>query len=145
MIRKINQYVRQWTRCGYPADIPDAVPDQLMHEQLAPSYRQIAIAILKNDHAMQSLGFSAQPSPWYIALKREELIARGKEIKMQGTKTWRGFCVEERTRSSPDKQISKFFETRDGAEEFLLLKNKLEPPEDGAERFVSDGGARRSS
>jgi predicted phosphoadenosine phosphosulfate sulfurtransferase len=47
-----------------------------MHENLAPSYKQIAIAILKNDHALQSLGFSVEPSAWYIAIKREEIRLR---------------------------------------------------------------------
>jgi predicted phosphoadenosine phosphosulfate sulfurtransferase len=71
-LKRINSYVEKWKRQGYPEDIPDAVPDQLMEENLAPSYRQIAIAILKNDHAMESLGFTPKMSPWYMAIKRLE-------------------------------------------------------------------------
>lgn len=48
-----------------------------MHDTLAPSYRQIAIAILKHDHALTSLGFTAEMSPWYMALKRLEIAERG--------------------------------------------------------------------
>ena len=43
---------------------------------LAPSYQAICIAILKNDHALQTLGFSAPTSMFYGALKRKELQAR---------------------------------------------------------------------
>ena len=77
MRRKVQRYVRAWERRGYPAGIPDEVPERLMQLGLAPSYKAVCIAILKNDHSMQSLGFTPRPSPWYTALKRIELSARG--------------------------------------------------------------------
>lgn len=61
---------------GYAEDIPDEVPDELMHELLAPSYKAIALAILKNDLHFTSLGFTTAPSQWYSALKRMEIEAR---------------------------------------------------------------------
>ena len=48
----------------------------LMQQQLAPSYRAIALAILRNDHALQSLGFAPEQSRWYMELKRIEIAAR---------------------------------------------------------------------
>lgn len=75
-VRKINQYRTQWMACGYPGDIPDEVPVALMHLKLAPSYKAIALAILKNDATLQTLGFSQEDSPWYIELKRMEIAAR---------------------------------------------------------------------
>jgi predicted phosphoadenosine phosphosulfate sulfurtransferase len=36
----------------------------------APSYKSIAIALLKNDMQLQSLGFAGQESEWYFELKR---------------------------------------------------------------------------
>ena len=36
---------------------------------LAPSYKAIAIAILKNDVSGESLGFTAKRSDWYYHLK----------------------------------------------------------------------------
>lgn len=57
-------------------DIPDEVPAALMAEDLAPSYKAIAIAILKNDHYMTNLGFSPPHSMWYDTLKRIEIQAR---------------------------------------------------------------------
>jgi predicted phosphoadenosine phosphosulfate sulfurtransferase len=47
-----------------------------MRLALAPSYKAICFAILKNDHSMQSLGFSPRPSPWYMELKRIEISQR---------------------------------------------------------------------
>jgi predicted phosphoadenosine phosphosulfate sulfurtransferase len=48
----------------------------LADQCLAPSYKAIAIAILKNDHAMKSLGFSPIKSEWYSAYKRIEISQR---------------------------------------------------------------------
>ena len=73
---KIAHYLTTWSKQGYSSDIPDDVPDELMHERLAPSYKAIAIALLRNDHALQSLGFQADESMWYGVLKRIELSER---------------------------------------------------------------------
>lgn len=64
---------------GYPDGIPDVIPDELMRLNLAPSYKAIAIAILKNDHPLKSLGFEPNNSVWYSVLKRIEIEARDKE------------------------------------------------------------------
>lgn len=77
MHAKILHYLTMWERQGYSSGVPDTVLDDLMHERLAPSYKAIALAILKNDHGLQSLGFSMPESAWYGALKRIELAARG--------------------------------------------------------------------
>lgn len=79
MHNKIAAYVRKWKRQGYLIGIPDTVPDGLMDDNLAPSYRQVAIAILKNDHGMVGLGFSAKRSEWYSVLKREEFARKDSE------------------------------------------------------------------
>lgn len=76
MKQKIEQYVRTWETRGYRDGIPDEVPLELMHLRLAPSYKAIAIAILKNDASCKSLGFTAKVSLYYSALKRIEIEAR---------------------------------------------------------------------
>jgi predicted phosphoadenosine phosphosulfate sulfurtransferase len=43
---------------------------------LAPSYKAIAIALLKNDMGLHSLGFSPIKSEWYSAIKRIEIAER---------------------------------------------------------------------
>ena len=76
MRERIAQYIKEWRERGYSQDIPDEVPDALMDERLAPSYKAIAIAILKNDHHMTALGFAAPRSQWYGVLKGIELRNR---------------------------------------------------------------------
>ncbi len=77
MENKIQQYIKKWIRQGYPAGIPDEVPGELMRNNLAPSYKAIATAILKNDHNLIGLGFNGKKSVWYDALKKIELKKRG--------------------------------------------------------------------
>lgn len=51
-----------------------------MQLQLAPSYKAIAFALLRNDVRLHSLGFEAGESDWYGVLKREELTRRANGI-----------------------------------------------------------------
>jgi len=76
MKRKAAVYVSTWRKRGYPDDIPDEVPDELSALCLAPSYKALAIALLKNDHSMQSLGFTPKLAPAYMRIKkaRKELV-----------------------------------------------------------------------
>lgn len=76
MRERIDQYVKEWMGKGYSHDIPDEVPLALMQDNLAPSYKAIAFAILRNDHHMTALGFSSPHSLWYDELKRIEIEAR---------------------------------------------------------------------
>lgn len=76
MSARINHYVSSWTRRGYPKGIPDEVPPELMRLGLAPSQKAIAFAILRNDHHLTSLGYTAPNSPWYQELKRIEIHQR---------------------------------------------------------------------
>ena len=48
-----------------------------MKSKRAPSYKAIALAILKNDHSLQTLGVTPIKSRWYDELKRIELKQRG--------------------------------------------------------------------
>lgn len=73
---RISAYIERWKHRGYSTGIPDEVPPGLMHNGLAPSYRAVAIALLKNDLKLTSLGFSAPYSDWYGVLKRIEIQAR---------------------------------------------------------------------
>jgi hypothetical protein len=76
---RVNRFVDTWVMRGYDDGLPEKVPSELMQESLAPSYQQIAIALLKNDMNMTSLGFTAKTSPWYGVLKRHELQHRKKD------------------------------------------------------------------
>ncbi len=74
---RIWHYIRTWIPRGYESGLPQEVPPELMRLNLAPSYRAIAQAILKNDHSLSSLGYSQPVSPWYNTLKRIEIEKRG--------------------------------------------------------------------
>ncbi len=52
------EYVSTWRKRCYSNDIPDEVPRKVMQSGRAPSYKAIALAILKNDLHFYSLGFS---------------------------------------------------------------------------------------
>ena len=73
---KIKKYIKTWSERGYPNDIPDEIPDGLMQTGLAPSYKAICHALLKNDMHLTSLGFSQPKSFWYSAIKRVEIEQR---------------------------------------------------------------------
>lgn len=77
----IAKYIQSWRSRGYPNDIPDEVPGVLEKLALAPSYKAIALALLKNDMNMTLLGFSAPKSPWYSAIKRVEIEERNRASK----------------------------------------------------------------
>ena len=49
MKEKVEQYIETWESRCYSNGIPDEVPNRLMELNKAPSYKQIAIAIMKND------------------------------------------------------------------------------------------------
>jgi predicted phosphoadenosine phosphosulfate sulfurtransferase len=71
--QRVREYERQWCSNGYRGGIPDESPQVLEKMLLAPSYRQLALALLRNDLRLHTLGFAAPSSDWYWALKRIEL------------------------------------------------------------------------
>jgi len=73
-MKRVTQYIETWKRQGYPDDIPDEVPAEIM--AFAPSYKAIAMAILKNDLQFISLGFTPKVSLWYGEFKRIEIASR---------------------------------------------------------------------
>ena len=82
--QRISHYVNQWEGRGYDGGIPDEVPEGL--DDFAPSYKAIAIALLKCDMHLTSLGYSAPKSKWYMELKRIE-IERRNEVPKRNTNT----------------------------------------------------------
>lgn len=82
MVTKIYSYIRLWECRCYGSGIPDECEREIESNQLAPSYRQIAIAILKNDYQLKSLGFDGKVSQYYNRLKKIELAKRGLSIQL---------------------------------------------------------------
>lgn len=77
---KINQYINTWESRCYHEGIPDEADERLESLELVPSYRRIAIAILKNDYPLKSLGFTPKVSPYYTELKRIEIAKRNEKL-----------------------------------------------------------------
>lgn len=53
------------------------MPEEI--SDMGPSYKRICMAILRNDHALKSLGMTGTHSVYYDALKRIELAEREKK------------------------------------------------------------------
>lgn len=67
--QKVKDYVSKWkTRC-YSTDIPDEAPEQLSKLNRVPSYKAIAMAILRNDTAFHSIGFSRKETSLSVYLR----------------------------------------------------------------------------
>lgn len=64
--------MKTWEQRCYSSGIPDDCPDKLMKSLRVPSYKAIALALLKNDLKLTSLGFSGKSTRWYNALKAEK-------------------------------------------------------------------------
>ena len=74
MKKRINAYIKTWERRCYPEGIPDEAPFEI--KDLVPSYKMIALAILKNDYPLKSLGFTPKKSKYYTILKGIEIAKR---------------------------------------------------------------------
>jgi predicted phosphoadenosine phosphosulfate sulfurtransferase len=82
---KIKKYIYDWEKKGYINGIPDEAPSELEKRGLVPSYRMICIAIIKNPHNLESLGFQRQKCNIYQEIKREEIYNRptkNKQLKL---------------------------------------------------------------
>lgn len=73
--KRAQNYINTWVRRCYHDGLPDCVPDEI--KDLCPSYKHIAMCILKNDLYLTGLGYSAPESKFYGILKRIELRDRG--------------------------------------------------------------------
>jgi len=71
---KIREYISTWEKRCYPHGLPDFVPIEI--NDLVPSYRQICIAIMKNENNLESLGFQRTMCEIYGDIKREEIKQR---------------------------------------------------------------------
>lgn len=64
-LAKFRVYVKWWKARGYPEGIPDFAPDVLESKRIAPSYRRLCKALLRNDYWCKGLGFSQPKSDVY--------------------------------------------------------------------------------
>ena len=78
---KIVNYINLW-ESRLPGGIPDVCHIDIERNKLYPSYKQICIAIMKNDFALKTLGYESNKCLVYSELKRIELTQRGVIIQL---------------------------------------------------------------
>lgn len=85
MKQKIEKYIQTWEQRCYSNGIPNEAPIELEVRNKVPSYRRICFAILKNDYALKSLGFTEIKSKYYHAYKKIEIENRQKvkQLKLE--------------------------------------------------------------
>lgn len=71
-----------WEGRCYSDGIPDEVAEKLAKSGRVPCWKTIAIAILKNDHQLVSLGFTGKHSEWHDTLKREKEDSASDQFKL---------------------------------------------------------------
>lgn len=74
--KMIREYISNWKLKDYEQGIPDEVPNLVMDGRLAPSWKAIAVCLLKNDMHLTGLGFAGFHSEYYDAIKRDEISRR---------------------------------------------------------------------
>ena len=55
---RVKAYLQMWKDRCYSDGIPDELPELLVKTNRAPSWKKIAICILKNDLKLRGLGFT---------------------------------------------------------------------------------------
>lgn len=81
---RIREYIETWEKRCYKDGVPDEAPAEL--QDRVPSYKRIAIALLKNDMNLTSLGYEPKKTKYYSILKRIEIDARdtpNKQLKLK--------------------------------------------------------------
>ena len=78
----MEAYVSTWESRCYKDGIPDEISNLLEKSNRVPSYKAIAIAILKNDLTLKSLGFSGKESAWAYELKKEKNKKEKKQMEL---------------------------------------------------------------
>lgn len=58
--QRISAYVSMWESRCYEAGIPDDLPELLAKTNRAPSWKKIAVCILRNDMKLRGLGYTEE-------------------------------------------------------------------------------------
>ncbi len=62
--------------------IPDQLQEKLAKSGRAPNYKMIALAILKNDYSLKTLGLDVGISEYYIALRLLDNESKNMQMKL---------------------------------------------------------------
>jgi predicted phosphoadenosine phosphosulfate sulfurtransferase len=76
MKEKIENYIKTWEDRCYHEGLPDEAPIEIF--DMVPSYKRIALAILKND--LSDIGINGKKSEFYSILKKIEIQKRNEKL-----------------------------------------------------------------
>ena len=79
---RVTAYVEMWRKRCYFDDIPDQVPDLLQASNRAPSWRKIAICLLKNDMRLRGLGFTEKDYDKDLILRIEAMNKTSDQMEL---------------------------------------------------------------
>jgi len=79
---KIEAYLNVWEARCYSDGIPDEVPHKLAQSGRVPSYKLIAMAILRNDFTLKSLGFDGKMSDYYLQIKAKQFRTASMQTRL---------------------------------------------------------------
>lgn len=89
LTQKVRAYVKAWESRCYSDGIPDEVPAKIAAAKRAPSYKAIAIAILKNDLHLRALGFDMEENDLCRSLRAEKKRTEDKQMNINFSRTQR--------------------------------------------------------
>lgn len=79
---RVKAYVEMWRKRCYFDDIPEQVPDLLQSSNRAPSWRKIAVCLLKNDMKLRGLGFTEKNYDKDLILRIEAMRKTSTQIEL---------------------------------------------------------------
>lgn len=80
--QKVKEYVQRWESRCYPGGICDEVPAKVAKSGRAPSYKAIAMCILKNDLHLRGIGFDVEENDLCKDLRNEHNRKKSKQLNL---------------------------------------------------------------
>lgn len=77
---RVALYIETWESRCYFDGIPDVISNKLIASGRVPSFKAIALAILRNDHNCYALGFSEGSSEMFEQILQNEKRKRNAQL-----------------------------------------------------------------
>ncbi len=74
--------MKTWEERCYSDGIPDEIPPKLAKANRAPSWKQIAVLLLQNDHQLRGLGFGREDSETVDSIYRDARQRKSGQLKL---------------------------------------------------------------
>jgi predicted phosphoadenosine phosphosulfate sulfurtransferase len=79
---RVRAYVEMWRKRCYYDGIPEQVPNLLQDTNRAPSWRKIAICLLKNDMRLRGLGFTEKTYDKRLIASIEAMVKTSDQLNL---------------------------------------------------------------